>query len=369
MTASHTTGAAPGAAPVAERAVSPGAPPGSICISLDAMGGDHAPAEIVPAALQALRRHPELQLVLVGVESELRELLGRHSDFGGRLRLLHAADRVEMQDPPLLALRKKRDSSMRIALQLVRDGVAVACVSAGNTGALVALACRLLKTLPGIDRPAICASLPGPHSDTQILDLGANVAVSSAQLLQFALMGAELVSALRGESRPRVALLNIGTEETKGGDRLRQAAALLQDSNLNYVGFAEGDALYSSEVDVLVCDGFSGNVALKASEGVVRLLRAWAREAFYGSLYGRLAGAVAWPVLRQLRRRFDPDRYNGARLLGLRGIVIKSHGSANRRSFGHAIDEAVAEVARDIPARIRSRLERVPRAALPETAP
>ena len=330
----------------------------TFCIALDAMGGDHGPAEIVPAALYSLDNHKNLEIVLVGDEDALNRVLADNSaETSDRLRIKHTTEVVEMHESPSLALKNKKDSSMRIAIELVKDGSASACVSAGNTGALMATARFVLKMLPGIDRPAICAMMPGTNGHTHVLDLGANVDPSSEQLFQYAVMGAELTSAVDNVNDPAVALLNVGAEEIKGNDRVKQAAILLSESHLNYVGFVEGNDLFSSKVDVIVCDGFSGNIALKASEGVAELFTAHAADVFRGSIYGQLAALITSPVLKAIRRKIDPRRYNGASLMGLKGIVVKSHGGADKLSFAHAIEEAMVEVTKNVPERITERLE------------
>lgn len=332
----------------------------TIRIALDAMGGDHGPSEIVPAAQSVLQEFPDLELILVGREPELQSCLQQTRFLlNGRLRVVHAPEVVEMHELPAAALRNKKQSSMRLAIELVKDGSANACVSAGNTGALMALARYILKMLPGVDRPAICTTMPGLHGHTHLLDLGANVNPNSEQLFQFAVMGSELASAVENVSEPSVALLNVGAEEIKGNDIVKQAALLLSQSYLNYVGFVEGNDIYSGKVDVIVCDGFSGNIALKASEGVAEFLSYHVKAEFEKSVYGRMAAIISMPILRAVRRKIDPRRYNGASLLGLRGIVVKSHGSADKISFAHAIEEAVHEVQKNVPERIASRLEAV----------
>jgi glycerol-3-phosphate acyltransferase PlsX len=324
------------------------------------MGGDRGPSEIVPAALISLEQQPELDLMLVGREDVLGNILKSHGWNGGpRLQIVHAPEVVEMHEPPSMVLRSRKQSSMRIAIEMVKDGRAQACVSAGNTGALMALARYLLKMLPGVDRPAICTMMPGINGHTHLLDLGANVNPNSEQLFQFAVMGSELASALENITSPTVALLNIGAEEIKGNDMVKQAALLLQDSHLNYVGFVEGTDLYTGKVNVIVCDGFTGNIALKASEGVAEFLSYHAKAEFEKSLYGRIAALISMPILKSIRRKIDPRYYNGASLLGLRGIVIKSHGSADRVSFAQAVSEAVTEVRKNVPERISARLEAV----------
>ncbi len=327
-------------------------------IAIDAMGGDHGPTVTVAAALTALQRHADLHLVLVGDTTSIeREMASVTAEHRQRISITHTEQVVEMHDKPSIALRTKRESSMRKAIDLVKAGEVRACVSAGNTGALMAIARFVLKTLPGIDRPAICATMPGITRPTHVLDLGANVDSSSAELFRFAVMGSVLSEAVDNRERPTVALLNIGEEEIKGNDCVKQTAALLEQSALNYVGFVEGNDIFLGKVDVIVCDGFVGNVALKASEGVARMLSDIAREEFKRNLFTRIGALFALPALRALRKRADPRHYNGASLLGLRGIVIKSHGSADALSFAHAIDVAVLEVEKDVPERISARLE------------
>ncbi len=329
-------------------------------IALDAMGGDHGPSEIIPAAISILDKHPDLEMTLVGDENVVRSVLAENnSKVYNRLSVVHASEVVEMHEQPALALRNKKDSSMRVAINLVKEEKADACVSAGNTGALMATARFVLKMLPGIDRPAICTTMPGINGHTHILDLGANVSPNSEQLFQYAVMGSEITRAVEDIDEPRVALLNVGSEEIKGDDRVKQAAILLADSHLNYVGFVEGNDIYSGKVDVIVCDGFSGNIALKASEGVAELLTFHAKNEFKKTLYGKLAAMVCLPVLRSIRSQIDPRTYNGASLLGLRGIVVKSHGSADKVSFAHAIEEAIMEIEKKVPERITSRLEEI----------
>ncbi|MCY4211339.1 MAG: phosphate acyltransferase PlsX [Gammaproteobacteria bacterium] len=329
-----------------------------LCLALDVMGGDHGPGEIVPAALHALTRHRNLELLLVGREQLVKPALaGLAPDLTRRLRLIHAPDVVSMDDAPSAALRNSKNSSMRVAVEQVKSSAAQACVSAGNTGALMAISRYVLKMLPGIDRPAICTVIPGINGHTHILDLGANVDSSAEQLFQFAVMGVELTSAAENIAAPKVGLLNVGTEENKGNDRIKQAASLLSGSHLNYIGFVEGNDIYSGDADVIVCDGFVGNIALKASEGVAQFFLHQVRAGFGASLYGRVAALVCHPVIKSIRRKTDPRRYNGASLLGLRSIVIKSHGSADRVSFAHAIEEALLEVKNNIPERITVRLE------------
>ncbi|TCO83134.1 phosphate:acyl-[acyl carrier protein] acyltransferase [Plasticicumulans lactativorans] len=326
-------------------------------IALDAMGGDVGPDVVVPAALSALDAHSNLRLILVGRREELESrLAAAKATARENLQLRHASEVVAMDDAPALALRTKKDSSMRVAIDLVRSGEADACVSAGNTGALMATARFVLKTLPGIDRPAICTSIPSVHGHTHMLDLGANVDSKAEHLLQFAVMGSELAHAVDGIERPRVGLLNIGAEDIKGNEQVKDANGLLVASGLNYIGFVEGDGIFLSDVDVVVCDGFVGNVALKTSEGVAKLARHFMTLEFKRNLLTRLAALAAMPVLKAFGRRIDPRRYNGASLLGLQGIVIKSHGSADRLAFANAIEIAILEVEKAVPQRIHTRL-------------
>ena len=317
------------------------------------MGGDHGPHVTVPAALEFQAREPDVELILVGVEDAIRRELKR----AGRVRIHPATEIVAMDEPPAQALRYKKDSSMRVAIDLVKSGEAHACVSAGNTGALMAIARFVLKTLPGIDRPAIATVLPNMRrTSTYVLDLGANVDCSAEHLLQFGIMGAMLVSAVGRKERPSVGLLNIGAEDIKGNEAVKQAAGLLAASGLNFVGNVEGNDIYKGTVDVVVCDGFVGNVALKSSEGVAEMMTTTMREEFSRNPFTRLAAVFAMPVIRAVRERLDPRRYNGASLLGLRGIVIKSHGSADVYAFGRALETAVQEVRNNVPQRIEARM-------------
>jgi glycerol-3-phosphate acyltransferase PlsX len=327
-------------------------------IALDCMGGDHGVSVVVPAALKALDQHDDIALVLVGDEAAIAEALsraGRAED--ARLSIHPTTEVVGMDEAPAQALRGKKDSSMRVAINLVKDEVAHACVSAGNTGALMATARYVLKTLPGIDRPAICTTIPSMRGHTHVLDLGANVDCSAEHLYQFAVMGSVLARALDGAARPSVGLLNVGAEAIKGNDQVKEAGRLLGDSDLNYVGYVEGDDIYIGDVDVVVCDGFVGNVALKSSEGVARMIREIMRSEFERNWVTRLAGLAALPVLRSLRRRIDPRRYNGASLLGLQGCVIKSHGGTDSLGFMHAIDVARSEAIARVPQLIDRELE------------
>ncbi len=327
-------------------------------VAIDAMGGDYGPAVTVPASLELLKEMKHLSIHLVGDQQILTEVLAQHKENPSeRLQITHASQQVEMTDLPSYALRNKKDSSMRVAINLVKEGKAQACVSAGNTGALMATARFVLKTLPGVDRPAICTALPTIKGHVHVLDLGANVDLSPAHLFQFAVMGSELTSAVDGVPEPTVGLLNIGEEEIKGNEAVKEAGHLLADSGLNYIGFVEGDDIFKGIADVVVCDGFVGNVMLKTTEGVGKLIAHFMRQEFQRNLFTRLSALIAMPVMKRLRARIDHRAYNGASLLGLRHIVIKSHGSADCFSFGNAIREAVREVEKGVPQKIAARLE------------
>lgn len=333
---------------------------GPLVIALDAMGGDHGPEVVVPAALDRLAANERLHLILVGGEGPLRQVLGaKAARFGDRLRIHHASEQVEMHEPPSKALRNKKDSSMRVAINLVKEGVASACVSAGNTGALMAIAKFVLKTIPGVDRPAIMATVPSLSGHTHILDLGANVDCTAEHLRQFAVMGYELVKAVEDNPNPSVGLLNIGEEDIKGNEQVKQAARLIADSHINFIGYVEGNDVYTGNVDIVVTDGFVGNVALKTSEGVAKMIGQAMKDAFKKNLLTRIAGVVALPVLRSIRRQFDPRQYNGASLVGLRGIVVKSHGNADCLAFAKAIHIAEREIEKDVPRRIGERVEAI----------
>ncbi len=322
----------------------------SYTVSLDAMGGDFGVTVVAEAAVAYLKDHPDTSLILVGDEQEvLGELSRIHAEPSDRLRVHHASQRIEMDESPSRALRSKKDSSMRVAVNLVKEGAADACVSAGNTGALVATARYVLKMLSGIDRPAITSAIPSIQGQTYMLDLGANVGCSSEHLLQFAVMGAVLASAIDEIENPRVGLLNIGEEEIKGNDQVKHAHEILLKSGLNYIGYVEGDDVYCGDVNVVVCDGFAGNVSLKSSEGVAKTISHFIQQEFKQNLFTKLCGLLALPVLKSFRRRIDPRCYNGASLLGLRGVVIKSHGGADAFSFQHAIDIARLEVVKQVP--------------------
>lgn len=327
-------------------------------IAIDAMGGDFGPRSIVQASIACLSATPSLRLTLVGQPTLLEELLSGHSAADRmRLTITPASEVIAMDEKPAQALRGKPDSSMRVALELLRDEKVQACVSAGNTGALMALSRYVLKTLPGIDRPAMVAAIPTQRGYCQLLDLGANVDCSAEHLLQFAVMGSVAAETL-GVVRPRVALLNIGTEDIKGNQQVKLAASLLQQARgLNYIGFVEGDGLYRGEADVVVCDGFVGNILLKSSEGLATMIAARIEALFRQGLLSRAVGVLALPLMRRLQADLAPARHNGASFLGLQGIVVKSHGSAGAQGFQSAIQRALIEIQEDLPRRLHGRLE------------
>jgi glycerol-3-phosphate acyltransferase PlsX len=318
------------------------------------MSGDLGAEIVVRAAHSCLEKHPSLELILVGDEEELDGHVTRIVGSEKRLGIRHSTEVVGMSEAPADALRKKKDSSMRVAINLVKDGTAAACVSAGNTGALMATAKFVLKMIPGIDRPAIIAELPAIGGTVHMLDLGANTVTNAAQLFQFAVMGSIVTTDIRAIDQPRVALLNIGAEDIKGNDTVREGAALLESSGLNYIGFIEGNEIFSGKTDVVVTDGFTGNVAVKTMEGTVGLASHYLRRAFVRNWLTKLQAMVAMPVLNKLSVEMDSRNYNGASLVGLNGIVIKSHGGADSYAFQHAIETALVEVKNQVPEQIRN---------------
>ncbi len=320
-------------------------------VAVDAMGGDYGPRVTVPAALQYLSAAPDVTLLLVGDQRAVSQHLGDiDPSVLRRVEILHSDFVVAMGDKPSSVLRGGSDSSMGLAIQAVKDGRAHACVSAGNTGALMALSRSILGTYEGIDRPAIITKIPTQKKHCQVLDLGANIQCEAQHLYQFAIMGSIVAQIVDNISAPRIALLNVGQEETKGSNQVREAARLIAaDQRLNYVGFVEGDQIFSGEVDVIVCDGFVGNVALKTSEGLVKMAHAQLLEGFRRNLYSRLVGALAQPIIKRLAGQWDIMRYNGASLLGVQGTVIKSHGNANQASFEQAIERAIQETRSQLP--------------------
>lgn len=334
-----------------------------ITIALDAMGGDHGPSESVPAALAMLNQHPELELILVGNIDTLNPVLTlHHYDGNARLKLHQATEVVDMDEAVASALRLKKDSSMRVAINLVKDQKAQAAVSSGNTGALMAIARFVLKTIEGIDRPAIISLLPTFQSGvkTRMLDLGANVDSTPQHLFEFAVMGSVISETIDGVSHPKIALLSNGKEDIKGNDIVKAAAKLLGESKaLNFIGYVEADELFSGVADVIVCDGFVGNVSLKACEGTVKTVGRLIKKQFNQNWLTKAVAFAAMPVLKSLSKQIDPARYNGATLAGLQGVVIKSHGAATRLGIAHAIYEAMAEVRKDVLTKIRTQVSQL----------
>jgi glycerol-3-phosphate acyltransferase PlsX len=330
--------------------------PSAITLSVDCMGGDHGPRVTLPACRRFLQRHPEARLLLVGRPEALSAL----SD-DPRVRVVEASEVVEMDDPVEVALRKKKHSSMRVAIEQVKSGEAQAVVSAGNTGALMAVARYVLKTLEGIDRPAIAAQMPNAQGGgTTMLDLGANVDCTAEHLLQFAVMGSALVSVLQGKDQPSVGLLNIGEEVIKGNDMIKKAGELLRSAgnsgDLNFFGNVEGNDIFKGTTDIVVCDGFVGNVALKASEGLATMVGAFLKDSFSRNIFTKMVAIVALPVLSAFKKKVDHRRYNGAALLGLRGLVFKSHGSADEIAFEQALIRAYDAARNQLLERVRSRI-------------
>jgi glycerol-3-phosphate acyltransferase PlsX len=317
------------------------------------MGGDHGPSVTVPAALAALQRDADLRVTLVGLKDPVQALLnGAAAPLLSRLQLREASQVVTMDEKPQEALRKKKDSSMRVAIDMVKAGEADACVSAGNTGALMATARFVLKTIEGIDRPAIISRIRARHGHTHMLDLGANSECSAEHLFQFAVMGSVVAADMHGIAQPRIGILNIGEEQTKGDSVVQEAARLLTASKLNYIGFVEGDDIFSGEVDVVVTDGFTGNVALKTMEGLANMLVGALKTEYTRNPLRYVGALTSWPVLRSLRKEFDPRTYNGASMVGLTGVVIKSHGSADTVSFANAIHVGLSEARKGVPTQI-----------------
>lgn len=325
------------------------------------MGGDFGPSVTVPAALRALAAHEDLILILLGDQTQINaQLSGADARLMQRLEIVHTSVCVDDDSKPVSVLRKSKESSMFLAVDLVREGRADACVSAGNTGALLLAGRHLLKTLSGISKPAIIASVPlhAMGRNTYILDVGANVFSSARELQEFAIMGSIQANAVGRIDKPRIALLNVGHEEHKGTAVIREAARLLQQTeSLHYVGFVEGNEIFTDKADVVVCDGFSGNITIKTSAGVVRVIEQMLKQRSSSSLFARLLGLLASPLLRQLREQIDPAQFNGASVLGLQGIIVKSHGHAHSKAFFFAIEQALKEVTDRVPSLIAQRME------------
>jgi len=326
-----------------------------ITIAVDCMGGDHGPCVTLPACSRFLDAHPDAALIVVGLPESVRGY--SHS----RAKVVLASEVVTMDDPLEVALRRKKDSSMRVAITQVKDGAAQAVVSAGNTGALMAISRYVLKTLDGIDRPAIAGQIPNAKGlGTTVLDMGANVDCTAEHLVQFAVMGSALVSVLSGNENPTVGLLNIGEEAIKGNEVIKKTGELLriasQTGDLNFYGNVEGNDIFKGTADIVVCDGFVGNVALKASEGLAGMIVDFLRKEFSRNIFTKMAALVAYPVISALKKRMDHRRYNGGALLGLRGLVFKSHGSADELAFGYALTRAYDAARNDLLEQVRVRI-------------
>jgi len=329
----------------------------TITLAVDAMGGDHGPKVTIPASINALSKYDQLHIILVGDKELIQKELQKNKYTNTRLSIQHASEVVEMDESPQSALKNKKDSSMRVAINLIKEEKAQACVSAGNTGALMATARYVLKMLPGIDRPAIASSLPSQKGTTYMLDLGANTDCTAEHLLQFAVMGAMLVSSVTGNSKPSVGLLNIGSEDIKGNEIVKEAGELLRRSHLNFYGNVEGNDIFKGTTDVVVCDGFVGNVALKTAEGIAQLMGRFLTQEFKRNWITKLMAFVSLLVLNRFKKRLDPRRYNGASFLGLKGIVVKSHGGADSYSFFFAIQTAIEESKNNVLEKIQKQLE------------
>ena len=329
----------------------------TITLAVDAMGGDHGPKITVPASINALTRYDQLHIILVGDKELIEKELQKNKYTNTRLSIQHTTEVVEMDESPQSALKNKKDSSMRVAINLIKEEKAQACVSAGNTGALMATARYVLKMLPGIDRPAIASSLPSQKGTTYMLDLGANTDCTAEHLLQFAVMGAMLVSSVTGNPNPSVGLLNIGSEDIKGNEIVKEASELLRRSHLNFYGNVEGNDIFKGTTDVVVCDGFVGNVALKTAEGIAQLMGRFLTQEFKRNWITKVMAFVSLLVLNRFKKRLDPRRYNGASFLGLKGIVVKSHGSADSYSFFFAIQTAIEESKNNVLEKIQKQLE------------
>ena len=329
----------------------------TITLAVDAMGGDHGPKVTIPASINALSKYDRLHIILVGDKELIQKELQKNKYTNTRLSIQHASEVVEMDESPQSALKNKKDSSMRVAINLIKEEKAQACVSAGNTGALMATARYVLKMLPGIDRPAIASSLPSQKGTTYMLDLGANTDCTAEHLLQFGVMGAMLVSSVTGNPKPSVGLLNIGSEDIKGNEIVKEAGELLRRSHLNFYGNVEGNDIFKGTTDVVVCDGFVGNVALKTAEGIAQLMGRFLTQEFKRNWMTKLMALVSLLVLNRFKKRLDPRRYNGASFLGLKGIVVKSHGGADPYSFFFAIQTAIEESKNNVLEKIQKQLE------------
>ena len=330
-----------------------------ITIALDMMSGDHGVSSSVPAAIESIEKFDDIFLILVGDEDKINPLISDNIKVleDTRYRILHTKESINMDDEIISAIRGKKKSSMRLGINAVKNKDADACVSAGNTGALMALSKIILKTIPGIDRPAICGSLPAKSGQFHMLDLGANVECNAKHLYQFSLMGSALVQSLELNNKPVIGLLNIGSEEFKGNDTIKSAGQLISKSNLNYAGFVEGDDMFSGKFDVVVADGFAGNIALKSIEGVAKVISHFIKTEFTKNMFTKLSALISLPVLKSVKQRVDPREYNGASLVGLQGVVVKSHGGADSYAFSQAINTAYYEVKNELLNKIESLIQ------------
>ena len=333
--------------------------PSTVTIALDVMSGDKGSAPAISGALKSLKDNKDLKIDLIGDKSLINEtLITAEKSILDRIDIIHTDEFIKMNDDVISSIRSKKKSSMRLSINRVKDKKADACVSAGNTGALMSLSKIILKTIEGIDRPAICTSLPTKKKFMQVLDLGANIDCDAQNLYQFAVMGSSVVKSLEISNNPRVGLLNIGSEEFKGREEIKLAADLLNHSNINYVGFAEGSAMFSGDYDVIVTDGFTGNIALKSIEGVAGMIKHFIKTEFQKNIYNKLSALISFPVLKGVKKKMDPRVYNGASFLGLNGIVVKSHGSADSFSYYNAIQTAYYECKNDLLDNIKKHINR-----------
>ena len=327
-------------------------------ISVDAMGGDFGPSVTVPASLKILKKYKNISIVLVGNSELISKILRKKKSLNHpRVSIHNTTQVVGMDELPQSALKNKKDSSMRVSINLVKEGVVDACVSAGNTGALMATARFVLKMLPGIDRPAISSELPNVNSTTCMLDLGANADCTPEQLLQFGIMGSILTNVLHKKNNPSVGLLSNGSESMKGSEVVKRSAELFRESHLNFYGNVEGDDIFKGTTDVVVCDGFTGNISLKTTEGLAQMIANFLTLEFKRNWLTKISAIIALPVLKRFKKRLDPRRYNGASFLGLNGIVVKSHGGADEFAFVHALETTISESENDVISKIKDQLK------------
>ena len=327
-------------------------------ISVDAMGGDFGPSVTIPASLKILKKYENISIVLVGNSDEITKILKKKKSLNhSRITIHNATQIVGMDELPQIALKNKKDSSMRVSINLVKEGVVDACVSAGNTGALMATARFVLRMLPGIDRPAISSELPNANGTTCMLDLGANADCTPEQLLQFGIMGSILTNVLHKKNNPSIGLLSNGSESMKGSEVVKKSAELFRNSHLNFHGNVEGDDIFKGTTDVVVCDGFTGNISLKTTEGLAQMMANFLTLEFKRNFLTKISALIALPVLKRFKKRLDPRRYNGASFLGLNGIVVKSHGGADEFAFIHALETTISESENDVISKIKDQLK------------